>query len=373
MKYFLFFAATLFCFTQRALALETTPERLIGHAWRFSKPKPIIIARHLYLLSEVTGLNTTISASFLNAVAKERLTRVGIEAIVERGSYSQKIQEAAESHHWWAQGDCGSFLAPHLFIAASIHGSGGLFELNARVVLLRSERSADQIMWKTEHDAELSLKELTASEVNEKMTLFVRKEMSDLAGNVKRLIKTSPREGVCAEQGFELTKLELLKPKPLETTEVETKEGETKEKSWHLGVAVGSPIIGNLELEGWRIGSLPLATSLSGMYYSSSSRGVLWTTSWIFARVRTEHAVGIAVAGFNYTFPETKQNFASDGSPLAPTIDLVDRLAAYVGPVYTFRWNALRIQAGVSTLVGNTGPGTVRWLLQGAYLPLSLF
>ncbi|MBI4403134.1 MAG: hypothetical protein HY537_03195 [Deltaproteobacteria bacterium] len=294
------------------------------------------------------------------AIIKEKLTRSEISSRIGRSDLFSDFD------HLRAE----EVLAPKLIIVIRIERKQERYFLQSRLVFLRYLPKADEPGWlipTSEWTKELVLADLLTNELTERMAQFVRKEIESFILFFRNL---RAKEGTKSCNAHRIERAELGFRKVQLPEKSTLQEHPSLPDPFQVGVAVGTPAIGNIHLGLWAGGKVPVAGNLSGMVWNARYRGFQADVGWAFKRGSGwRHAAGLGVAGFNDTRESIQPVLDGTGNVIAQEKTTVDSIKFFIGPVYTLVWKSIRLQGGVSYRMGEGAGSNVRWLFQIGFSP----
>ena len=142
-----------------------------------------------------------------------------------------------------------------------------------------------------------------------------------------------------------------------------------------IGALFGTPALVNGFVGYWGSRKVPVSVGISGIYLSRERRGLELDAGWIFDNSgAVRQVVGLALIGNAERHEETRYERDDFGRVTSTIIETRYRVMPYAGPVYTFDWNGLRVQAGVAARLSSEGESAMRGVFQLGYItPVSIW
>ena len=137
-----------------------------------------------------------------------------------------------------------------------------------------------------------------------------------------------------------------------------------------LGASVGTPSLLNIDAGYWGGHRLPLIAEVSGMYFSSATRGAQIDLGWCFDD-NGNRKQGIAISGALLNQSQSQDSTSYDvlGRPLSVTTLSTNTLEPYIGPSYLARWKSFSALIGITTAMGSDAISRFRVLVQVGFVP----
>ena len=346
---------------------QSTAEFYFSHDLIFSKDPTEFAKSDRLHLSAKTPADMALNADYLTAVAKERITRSGRRAFIDESW----LTDFATLLTTGTSQSAVPLLAPKLRIEVQRERSANVVTLLWVAYAATREnplRYLPQISVRR-----MRFNEGTLAEISPPATQFIRKSVDEFIRGSARVQSTAVVNRIyCGTIRAEYqARREFI-------SETENPAAAAPRK-FQVGASVGTPAIANLHLGIWGLGSFPLVTSLSGMIYSSQTRGLQYELGFAFHRNASgrngalEQAINLSFALLNEHRELSEDKFDAVGNLLRTENTAVDQLKFYLGPSYTLQWNGFRVQGGIVFRPGDGVDPATRLLFQLGYCPTFSF
>jgi hypothetical protein len=342
----------MFSMTQVALASESLTQILLQHDIRVEKevPKPA----DLLIVFSVHGVrSSSIQVLLLRNLLARKLEAAGISNHVFLGDFEKYFLHGDSSQE--------DLVCPKLIVDIGVSSEGSDFSFQMSLVEYREDSKKSfhpSVTWMKSQD----MKGISVEQAENNLIQAAQKVVRDLLGIEGKRLKTS----------YPLTAGTLVTSEKV-TYQLRFKDSDNLRNHMFLGVALGTPAIGNIVVGFWGSRSIPLVITASGMYYGQSQRGVQLDTSWAFDNTGDfRQTVGVSLALLNDASSNTTVTGTDEfGRTTETTTVTTNLLKPYLGPSYSVQWNNFRLGGGAGIGLDPTAQSAFRVLLQLGYsLPI---
>ncbi len=313
----------------------------------------------LYILFNTQDISRSVSDHYLFALIKEHFKKRGIESRWIPGHIlipSKSQRGIVNANH------ASALLGTKFVIDMNVRLDGIHYILATELILIKMKETGEGV-FKPERkwSGHLFLNGLTKEELDENISKFLRRE-------VDRALRECGQE---FEGGLSVTsesvQVEWQSLSETDVTRVVFPIRKNRPARLAFGATAGTPALGNLNLSVWGIGGLPLLLGVSGMYFGAQNRGIQTEVGFVLGSHESfTQAVGIALCAFNET---TQRIELSNPQAMGAEQVIVERLYAYLGPVYSFNWRWIRLQIGFARTLSVEVKSNNRLLFQVGFTP----
>lgn len=152
--------------------------------------------------------------------------------------------------------------------------------------------------------------------------------------------------------------------------EVTDLDSERRQGRLFLGGSLGTPALLNLNVGYWGGRNLPVMFQISGMYFSTSSRGIQGDVGWSFIDSGSvRQAIALSVSALNQSQSEEATSYDVLNRPLSVTSVMTNNLQPYLGPSYFVRWKSFVASIGAGAALSSDASSRFRALFQIGFVP----